>query len=234
MATNTSSATINFTSMDETSLTLLSDQVYANAAYIYLGVPGLLGNVLLLFLILRDKTLRSNFYLSLIHLTVADGLFCLVCVILGLKRIILYVLQQPETCTPLACAPYIVAFFFFENTATAQALCIAIDRLLSTTFPIQYLTFQIRHLQLLNFAMWIVVLAVLLGVSSYMSPASFIPNCTLGYAFLPVVNTINAWGAISLEIATILLYTLLIVILQCRLKQAVKNGKTSALLHCVT
>ena len=137
-------------SLDEQSLLLLSQMAPPSIFWVLFGLVAFTGNVTLLALVAKNPQLQSGFYYCSVHLFAADACYGLACAVVGAKRLVHYLWQFPETCTPAFCFPFLFTMFLFENASPAQSLCISVDRLLAVAFPMRYPQVPLWMLQMMN------------------------------------------------------------------------------------
>lgn len=220
-----SNISINKTVLDTTSLTVLGLQLPASVSYIILGSTGMIGNALLCYVIIRNENLRSNFYLKLFHIAVADSLFCLFSFMIGLSRLIHYATDMPETNSPGNCAYLLAPWFLFKNASPCQAVCVSLDRFLCVSFPVMFKNMAIKHSQLLNLALWVVCICSMSFASSLYSSASLVPTCTTGQIYTSEFNTISSALGITMDVVTIICYGGVLVVLLYRLEKGKRKGR---------
>jgi len=205
----------NLSAIDVQSIQNLDAQLPSSCFWILRGLIGFSSNLLLLVSIARKKHLRTNFYISMLQLSLSEACYSFASAIVGGERLVLALLQRPQTTTPAACLPTNFAQYIFANTSPALVLAIALERILSVAMPVRYLKWNFWPQQLVNAACWVVPIAILVpAYYAFLSDAEWIPNCTIGLIWLPAFNHIEAATGISLSCITILLYIALVVLLR--------------------
>lgn len=216
----------NHSALDETSMRILSFQLGSCYAWILVGTSGMIGNGALIFLILQNKKLRTNFYISRVHVAVAHLLFCLFSVIISLKRLTLYYLDVAETTTPMNCLWYFYPTLVFENAGFALAFPIAIDRLFRIWHPLKYQTSRTELLQSINFAVWLVVFASISYATTYLNTSEFIPVCTVAQIWqMPFIGVFHNGVGIAFNFISIFVYVSILTILTKKIRTAKSKGK---------
>lgn len=216
---------MNKSDIDILSITILNIQLPSNISWVVEGIVGLVGNALLFLVIAKTKNLKSNFYLCLMNIAIADSIFCFFLTYAGSQRLILTAKNLPATVSPIDCIPLFLPLATAKVVSPAQAVTIALDRFLCVAFPARYRHFEVKYLQLINLLMWAVPIVVMSYAGTFLNPASLIPLCTTGGAWLPVMNDISSFAGITLDLMTILLYGALALLLLFRIHVGRKNGE---------
>lgn len=215
---------MNRSEIDEISLYILKSQLPPSITWLLLGLPAGILNALLFYVVLKNRKLRSNFYMCLMHMAVSDSFFGFVNAAVGLKRIILVAMNTPETTSPLDCFWLLFWIFLFKTTSPAQAVAIGIDRVMCVAFPTKYRHFEVKYLQLINLILWIIPGAVVAYYGSILNTEPLIASCDGGLVF-PFLPTISGSMGIGIEVITIVLYGGLLIMLMYRLHKGKKKGK---------
>lgn len=215
---------MNRSELDELSLVHLRAQLVTSVPSMIGGFIVAIGNGILFAVILKTKQLRTNFYLCLMHIAIADGCLCFFMAITATKRIILVSLNQPETRAPIECFFEFFPNMLFKNAAPAQALTVAIDRLLCLGLPLQYAKVSIKKLQLINVVLWVIPICITCVAASYVNPEPLISNCIAGIVWLPIMNDASSWLGITLDSITILCYSGVLMVLIYRLRKRKATG----------
>src|SRR5689334_22870274 len=100
--------------LDVVSLSLLTAEVPSSICWLITGLIGFVGNATLLVVVLRNSALRTGFYCSALHLFLSDALYCLMAVIVAVKRLAHNAMQYPETASPAFCAGFLIPIYLFK------------------------------------------------------------------------------------------------------------------------
>jgi len=106
-ATALNMSTSTLSTLDQNSIATGCAQLPINISLTFFDITGMLGNMLLFWIVARNPAMRSKFYYSLLHLTATDSLFCAYDAILSLKHVAICTLSMPETQAPLSCMPWV-------------------------------------------------------------------------------------------------------------------------------
>lgn len=217
---------MNTSVMNQNSLNVLKIQLWPSLICLVLGSVGFVSNGVLFFAVLTSKQLRTNFYFCQMHVAVSSSLWCLTVTIIGLKRLILLFLSQPESCAPADCIWLFYPQSLFKNISLAQASVMGFDRFLGVSMPVNYRTFRLKKLQLANISMWLIPICLISPISFLLiSKEAKIPTCTVGQIWQPIVSSIFAGSSLTFDVLTIVTYAGLFAALMYRLHNGKNTGK---------
>lgn len=106
--------------------------------YFIIGIPGILGNTMVLFLIIKDKNLKTFFFTLIAGRSLTLIVFSLECIILGIFRICRFYMPQLYILTRLQCHFLHFLLYFCDTFSTLTMLTLACDRTLSIFKPMLY------------------------------------------------------------------------------------------------
>ncbi len=223
MATQSNNTT---TTIDDTSLIILQAQLVSSVFTVAVGLPCCLCNLLKFLAIWRTKQLRTNFYLCLMHTAIADMLCSFFSTLVCAKRVVLALVNLPETTSPLNCLWLMFLAETFGCVTQTQTISIAVDRLFCLAFPLRYFKLKIKRLQLINLALWVVPVSVMIAMCiAYINTSPLISNCTLGFIWSTDFSTGFSTLGLTDDVIVIVIYCALVPLLLLRIFQEKKKGK---------